>query len=146
MPEFQTKIKIDKPINQVYSSFTNIEKMKSWLSGFQSVEILSGKPNEIGSQYKLTITENGKEIVMYEKVTALTENEEFAFTMEHDAMTSHSRVRFVPLNNHSTEILIAVEIHGKGLVWKLVVPTIISTIKNRQENDLKKFKTMIETI
>ena len=145
MPAFQTKIRINKPVNQVYSSFINIEKMRDWLTGFKAVETLKGKPNEVGSQYKLTINENGKEIVIYEEVTALKENEEFAFTMDHDAMTSHSQVRFVPLNNHTTEILTSVEIQGKGLVWKMLVPTIISTIKKRQEDDLIKFKNMIET-
>ncbi|MDZ7342034.1 MAG: SRPBCC family protein [candidate division KSB1 bacterium] len=145
MAGFDSKIAIDKPIHEVYHAFLDRQRMKHWLSGFQTIELLHGTNNAVGSRYKLTMLENGHEICLDQEITVNDENQEFAFTMEHETMTSHSRVRFIPLNNHATEVWLTVEIHGKGRLWKFIIPTMVPLIQKRQETDLLKFKTMLES-
>lgn len=145
MAGFDSKIAIDKPIHHVYTAFLDQQRMKEWLTGFQSIELLRGTINAVGSRYKLTMQENGHVICLYQEIIVNNENEEFSFTMEHEAMTSHSRVRFIPLNNHSTQLWLTVTIQGKGRLWKFIIPTMVPLLQKRQEADLQKFKNMLES-
>lgn len=144
MADFEAKIAINKPVHLVYAAFLDQQRMKEWLSGLQSVELLQGSNNTVSSRYKLTLVEQGHQIILYQEITVKSENEELAFTMEHETMTSQSRVRFIPLNQDTTELRLTVEVHGQGGLWKLIIPAMVPLLQQRQETDLLKFKNMVE--
>lgn len=144
MAGFEAKIAINKPIHLVYAAFLDPQRMKEWLSGLQSIELLQGSNNAVGSRYKLTLVENGHQIILFQEITVNSENEELAFTMEHETMTSKSRVQFIPLNQDTTELRLTVEVHGQGRLWKFLIPSMVPLLQKRQETDLLKFKNMVE--
>ncbi len=144
MASFEAKIAINQPIHRVYAAFLDQQRMKEWLSGLQAIELLQGSNNAVGSRYKLTLVENGHQIILYQEITVNNENEELAFTMEHETMTSQSRVRFIPLNPDTTELCLTVEVHGQGRLWKFLIPSMLPLLQQRQETDLLKFKHMVE--
>lgn len=143
MAEFQTKIQVNQPVAEVFAKFMDIDNMGKWLTGFKKIETVSGNPGDVGSKYKLTFEEKGKEIVMDEEVLEVKENEKFVFRMEMPQMSSHSDVEFHSVNS-GTEVVSSTTVEGKGFMWKLAIPMMKSQMKKRQEQDFNKLKALLE--
>ncbi|KAA3599343.1 MAG: SRPBCC family protein [Calditrichaeota bacterium] len=144
MPEFEVKVKINKPLETVYSEFMNFENMNKWLTGFRGIETLHGAEGKVGSKYRITFEEDGKEIFFIEEVTGIKENEEFSFRMHHDSFSSENKIRFRRLATQ-TEVLSRVQAKGNNLLWKLLLPLMKNEMQKRQEKDFIKLKNFVES-
>lgn len=144
MPEFEVKVKINKPLETVYSEFMKAENMDKWLTGFRGIETLHGKEGKVGSKYRITFEEDGKEIFFIEEVTSIKENEEFSFKMHHESFSSENKIKFRRLSTQ-TEVLSKVRAKGNNLLWKLLLPLMKGEMQKRQEKDFIKLKNFVES-
>lgn len=144
MPEFEVKVKINKPLETVYSEFMKAENMDKWLTGFRGIETLHGKEGKVGSKYRITFEEDGKEIFFIEEVTSIKENEEFSFKMHHESFSSENKIKFRRLATQ-TEILSKVRAEGNNLLWRLLLPLMKGEMQKRQEKDFIKLKNFVES-
>mgnify|MGYP000135582922 FL=1 len=71
---YQVKVEINKPISEVFIAFNDQEKMSEWLPEIKAVEPINIKPGIVGSEYKMTVDNNGQLVVMKEKVLAYIPN------------------------------------------------------------------------
>ena len=135
---------VKERLDKSWAVFTDEERLGEWLTGLTAIENISGRQNEVGSKWKLTFEENGREIEMVEEVTAFKENEIFAFNMDTPFMISQAEIRFKEAEG-GTVISVLNQISGKGLFWKSLIPIMKSNIQKRNAGDYDKLRKMIES-
>jgi len=141
--QFEIHVEVDKPVNQTFAVFNDVLRMKDWLHNFKSIETLSGKPNEIGSKYKLVVNDDGKDFEMTEVMTGFRENEYFAFRLENEVLTNDVETRFT-WEGQKTEIVTKNKIIGKNIFWKSLFPFFKSTFREHTEGDFIRLKELVE--
>jgi len=143
MHQFELSVTVNKSVDRVFTEFMNAEQASKWIKGFKSFEQISGKPGEVGAKFKMNFDENGKTIEFIETVTEIESNKKFSFEMSHEMMISSSNVSFENLGA-DTKIISKIVIRPQGFTWKILMPFMISHIKKRQQEDLIRFKKVVE--
>ncbi|UCG28186.1 MAG: SRPBCC family protein [Bacteroidales bacterium] len=141
--EYESKVIVDRPVDKSFMVFLDVRKMSQWLTGFKSIELISGMPNMPGSRFLLTMEVNGREVTATEEVTGFRWNEMFAFTLENDIMTVSSEIRFVR-QEMKTEITGKNTVHGKNLFWKSLNVLLRNSMSRQSQEDYTKLKKVIE--
>ena len=59
---YTTQVSVNKSIDSVFATFTNISNRKNWIPELNSYEIIKENLGKTGSMYKLTINNKGQEI------------------------------------------------------------------------------------
>lgn len=141
---YENKVEVNAPVEKAWAIFTDESRMGDWLTGFQSIETISGNPGEVGCKYRVVFIENGEEMVMTEEVTAFQENEIFAFTLDADPLISDVEVKFTG-DESKTEIIATNHVEGKNLLWKSTLRLMKFMIANRGQEQYDKLKEIIES-
>lgn len=139
-----SQVIINKPVEEVWNYFDNPDNMTKWLTGLQSFEHLSGTPGEVGAKSKHTYDNNGKTIVLIEEITSRIANKELKGTLTHDMMESTMDNQFEDLGDGRTKVTATVNTKFKSLVFKLLSPFMKRGFQNRQNNDLRRLKELVE--
>jgi len=141
---YESRIIVDAPREHSFAVFSDETRMGDWLSHFKSIELVSGAPNEVGSEYRLVIVEKGEKMVMTETVKAFDENEFYAFELDNDVMLADVEIRFSG-DETSTEIVATTKVNGKNFLWRSILPLFKSMMTQRAQHDYDKLKHVIET-
>jgi hypothetical protein len=126
---FTTSVMVEEPVEKAFAVFMDLDKMGGWLTGFQGIELVSGRLQQPGSTYRLRFVEDGREIVFQE---------------DHEIMSTHSTIRFRRIGS-STEITAANVVEGTTFFWRSILPLIQGSMEERQEKDFRKLKLLIES-
>ena len=140
---YQVKVEIDKPINTVFSVFNNQELMKEWLTDVKSVAPLIIKPGIVGSEYKMIVENQGKEMVMNEKVMAFIPNKKVTLFFNANDMLKTDEYNF-SFSNGKTTIVKDVVCKSDSYLLSCVFPYIKSTFTEIDQKYLDNFKAYIE--
>jgi len=141
---YENKVEVNASVEKAWAIFTDESRMGDWLTGFQSMETISGNPGEVGSKYRMIFVENGEEMVIMEEVTAFQENELFAFTLDADPLISDVEVKFRG-DESKTEMTATNHVVGKNFLWKSMLRIMKSMIANRGQEQYDKLKEIIES-
>lgn len=142
--DYKIKFEVDKPIDQTFKTFMDASLMGQWMTGFKKMETLSGHPGEVGSKYRFIFSEGGKEVIVEEEVTAVKENELFAFSMENDFLKGTGEFHFLEKDG-KTEITYINDTTGRNIIFKSMLAIFRSNIMERNKTDFEKLKTIIES-
>ena len=137
-------VTVNEPVEKIWDIFMNPNYLKHWLTGFVSIEHLSGSIGKEGSTSKMKFIERGKEMELTEKVLHVTPMQQYSFLMEHETLSTLTDVRFISIGP-LTEIIQAVQFTPKGFLMKLMMPLMKGEMKKRMTNDLKNLKEFIES-
>lgn len=145
--EYKTEVivKVDASIEKSFKVFTDETKMAEWITGFVSVENLTGENNAVGSTYKIVMNDEGREIIMTETITAFKENEYFAFDMENDDVFTAVDISFTPIDSSQTEIKAKSLFIPKAMFIKVLMPLFEEEMHKRQDSNYLKLKKVIES-
>jgi len=141
----QSVVEIDAPLELTFAMFRDPDNLPLWMSGFRKIEYLRGEENQPGSYYRLTMVEDGREIIMTEQITALVENEHFAMAIESNMLVSEANFWFEPSGDGS-RITANSEYAGKGPFWKSMLWFSKDEIRARQDDDLRRLKVLVERL
>ncbi len=141
--EYNTKITIDKPLENVFSAFKNIENQKKWLSEIKNIEIVNKNPQEVGSVYKLTIN-NGQDLVMTQKVMTFTPNKNITYRFNSDAMIRLENYSFSSAGNQ-TKIVQKTTIRSLSYILACTFPWFKSQFQKDSKRCLDDFKKHINS-
>ncbi len=138
------EVLIDAPRDVVWSAFDKPDNMLRWQPTLKSFEHQSGKPGEPGATTALVYDEDGREVRMTETVTERRAPDFMAsvYTTEwgktivvnHFEDAGDGRTRWVMYANH----------FFKGMM-KVMSVFRAGAIKKRTENDLQRFKLLVES-
>ena len=135
---------IDADRDAVWDAFDNPDNLKRWQPTLESYRRQSGDAGQPGAVAELCYDENGRKIIMTETITESRKPDFMAGIYE----TPHSSTLIV--NTFET-------VDGGGTRWtawtnmgfrgfmRFLSPFLIKSIRRRTENDMQRFKLMVET-
>jgi uncharacterized protein YndB with AHSA1/START domain len=139
---FEVIVNADR--NTVWDAFDNPDNIPQWQPTLKSFTHKSGTPGEVGAITELVYDENDRELVMSETITErrrpdfmagiYTTKGRKSLIVNYFEIIEGDKTRWVRHANHNFS----------GFM-KLVSPFIRKTIFDRTDNDMQRFKLMIES-
>ena len=140
---YTTQVSVNKSIDSVFSTFTNISNRKNWIPELNSYEIIKENLGKTGSMYKLTINNKGKEISSTEKVMAYIKNEKFTLFYAAQNMLKRDDYVFKQIDG-VTEIILHSSCQSDSYIMACVFPYFKGTFQAQDQMYLNNFKEFIE--
>ena len=137
-------ITIDKPVEKVWEKLMDPESLKHWLTGFVSMEHVSGEYGKPGSVSKLKFFERGKELDVTETVIDIKPNQQYTFNMTSIPFDVDTDIQLNSIGS-STEMTQTVQFFPKNFSMKLMMSVFKGAMKKRMEDELIRFKKYVET-
>ena len=143
MTQFNTKIEINSPIEQVYAAFVDWERAPLWRRGLTGVKLVGGVHGRPGSKQHFTCIKNGNPSTFDETIIDMVVNEACYFRTDHECIYYLANVIFCECDG-GTRITCSVHIHGRRIFWHIVVLFMKGNLRRRQQADFVRFKTYLE--
>jgi len=139
------QIQIEKPLNYVFTEFNDVSKFKEWIPEFKSTEIIEEKLGKIGSEYKITVDDNGQDVIMKEKVLAFIPNEKVTlfYNAREGSMLKTNDYVF-SFKDSTTTIMHEATCRSESYLMACMVPIFKSKFKKQDQQYLNNFKTLLE--
>ena len=137
-------ITINQPVEMVWDKLMDPDNLKFWLTGFVSVEHISGDYGKTGGVSKLKFLERGKEMEVTETAVLVKPNQQYTFNMASTPFDVATDIRLISFGSR-TEMIQTVQFFPKQFLMKLLMPLMKSAMKKRMENELIRFKNFVET-
>lgn len=141
----ESKILINKSIEEVWEYFNNPENLALWLSSFEKLEHLEGVPGEVGAKSKHYYRNNRKLFELTETITKKEKYRYLCITLENPVMISRIENRFNSIGN-DTELVAISETKFKPIMLKIMSTFMKKAFQKRQHSDLEKLKEVIEEL
>lgn len=140
---YETRITIDRPREDVWRLFNDETKMGDWLSGFKSIETISGERNAVGSKYRLRFSQDGKDFEMIEEVKEFRPPEAFSFHIDSDFASDDVRVVFNDLGGR-TEVIQTDHATGNNILHKSLLYWLRSHLTDTARTNVANLKKYVE--
>ena len=141
----QATIDINAPVDQTFAIYNNPFLLNRWLTDFKSMENISGKLNQVGSQWKLTFNnQNGDDVIVNETITAFVQDKRITFDYDNIWLTGHNETVFESLSANKTKITLTQEYSGKGIIQNAMFFLMSSHVDNLNQQNLEQLKSLIE--
>lgn len=146
MPEikYQTRIEINKNIDGVFQSFSDIKNSKDWVPGLKSVGVRKEVPNKIGSVYELIAIDKGAEITIVLKITAFKKNESIGISFRANDMNKLNLFSFES-NGDKTLLTLEATCKSDSYMLSCIFPYFKGFFKEQDDVYLQNFKSYIES-
>lgn len=141
---YSSQVIIERPIAHTWKVFTDPDNTGKWLEGFKSIETIEGEPMTVGSKFRIVFLQDGEEFEMLETMTAIDENERFAFDLETEVHTGSVDIRFSELDSMQTEITAVTVSEGKNLFMKSMFVLMKGYFQSMSDQQYAKLKEVIE--
>jgi len=141
--DIETKVEIDVPVQKVFISFLDTQKMKKWMPGLEKVEFMGGMMLAKGARFRLIFSNNGKQSIAIQEIIEIKWNNLVEFNITRDGLTMHSIVKFIP-DGSSTIVISENKAQGTGFFSKTVLPLKKNRIIKEAQKVQEQFKETIE--
>ncbi len=142
--DYETRITIDRPRQDVWRLFNDETKMGEWLKGFKSIETISGERNTVGSKYKLRFSQDGRDFEMIEEMKEFRPPEAFGFRLSSDFFSDEVRVVFIDKGD-KTEVVQSDHVVGNNILCKSLLYWMKSHISTEARSSMENLKKYIES-
>ena len=141
--KYSVEITIDKPIDQTFKSFNNQETISEWIPEITKIETIDKKPGITGSQYRITMDNEGQIMTMKEKVLSYVENEKVTLYFDAEGVLKTDDYTFTS-EGGSTKITLDVTFEGDSYILNCIFPYFKGVFKGVDEKSLNNFKAFAE--
>jgi uncharacterized membrane protein len=145
MPSYQytTRVEVNRTADVAWDYFADETKIKEWMTGLKSIELISGEKHKPGAKFKMEFDEDGRQITMTETVTEYVPRERFSFTLENEVINSQTTVKFTERDGRTT-IEQTVDVRGGNPFWRSLFALMKSTFESNSQEILNTLKSNIE--
>jgi len=140
---YQVKVDIKKPLSEVFIAFNDQQKLMEWMPEIKSIEPININPGVVGSEYKITVDNNGQTIVMTEKVMAFVSNRKVTLFFDAEDMLKTDDYNFSEKNGVTT-ILKESVCKSESYIMSCMFPYLKGTFTEIDQKYLDDFKVYIE--
>ena len=140
---YSATVSIDKPIDEVFSNFMQIDSVKNWIPDIKSVKPVNINPGITGSVYDVVVLNQGQEIVMTEKIMAYVLNEKVTLFYDAENMLKKDDYLFSEENGITT-ITLNAACQSESFIMACMFPYFRSTFQAQDQSYLNNFKTFLE--
>jgi len=141
--DYQNHIEVNASVDKTFSVFTDVRQTPEWMQGLKRVEYVDDSPKGVGSQWRLFFTEGDRQMVMLQEVTAIKENELFAFKLDNEVLRAEAEVRFNRISA-GTEMVQTTTVKGRNLFWRTLLWLSERSIIRRGQDNFDRFKHLVE--
>ena len=142
--KIRTEVVIDADQKTVWRMFDNPDNLKKWQPTLKSVRTVSGEPGQPGAVSELVYEERGREIRMMEFLTERREPHFMAGTYASDHGKAIVVNQFEDVGDGRTRWTAWWNHTSRGLL-RLLSPFMKRSMAKRLDDDLQRFKLMVET-
>ena len=140
---YEVRVEIQKPLSEVFTAFNDQEKLLTWMPEIKSIEPINVKPGIVGSEYKIIVENQGKEMEMNEKVMAFIPNKKVTLFFDADDMLKTDEYNF-SFSDGKTTIIKDVICKSNSYLMSCLFPYFKGTFTDIDQKYLEDFKTYIE--
>lgn len=135
---------IDASLETVWAAFNNAANKGRWQQNFASYTHASGDPGQPGAIAELTFNENGKMLTVNETITECREPDFLSANYDSKNVTTIIVNHFKSVDNNATHWSTWCNFTFKGFM-KIMALFLAGTIRKRTEDDMHRFKLLVET-
>jgi len=140
---YSATVSIDKPIDEVFSNFMQIDSVKNWIPDIKSVKPVNINPGITGSVYNVVVLNQGQEIVMTEKIMAYVLNEKVTLFYDAENMLKKDDYLFSEENGITT-ITLNAACQSESFIIACMFPYFRGTFQAQDQSYLNNFKKFLE--
>lgn len=142
MMKVEKSVVINKPVAEVFAFSQDIEKAAKWQGAVDSIEMVKGPDNTVGSQYNEVRKLLGKEMKTTLEITEFKENERWGAKVVKGPIPYEVTMNYTSVPG-GTKITTIVEGEPKGF-FKLAENMVASSVEKSLEEDYERLKGMLE--
>ncbi len=135
---------IDASLETVWAAFSDSSNKGRWQQNFKSYKHTTGDSGQPGAISELAFNENGKMMIMNETIMECREPDFLSASYESKYAATIIVNHFESINKNTTRWTSWCNFTFKGFM-KILALFIAGTIRKRTENDMHRFKLMVET-
>lgn len=140
-----TQVKVFKPRDVVWDYFNNPQNVTEWVTGLKEYQPTTGEHGKAGSKAKLTFKERDRKIVMSEEILVSKPPSEHTAKFSSKDLDMIINYQFDDDGKETTTLTCSSEYKFRSLLLKVVSKLFLrSKLKDRQQQDLKNFKELVE--
>ena len=140
---YSATVSIDKPIDEVFSNFMQIDSVKNWIPDIKSVKPVNINPGITGSVYDVVVLNQGQEIAMTEKIMAYVLNEKVTLFYDAENMLKKDDYLFYEENGITT-ITLNAACQSESFIMACMFPYFRGTFQAQDQSYLNNFKRLLE--
>ncbi len=140
---YSATVSIDKPIDEVFSNFMQIDSVKNWIPDIKSVKPVNINPGITGSVYDVVVLNQGQEIAMTEKIMAYVLNEKVTLFYDAENMLKKDDYLFSEENGITT-ITLNAACQSESFIMACMFPYFRGTFQAQDQSYLNNFKKFLE--
>jgi hypothetical protein len=140
---YSAMVSIDKPIDEVFSNFMQIDSVQNWIPDMKSVKAVHINPGITGSVYDLVVLNQGQEIAMTEKIMAYVLNEKVTLFYDAENMLKKDDYLFFEENGITT-ITLNAACQSESFIMACMFPYFRGTFQAQDQSYLNNFKAFLE--
>lgn len=135
---------IDASLETIWAAFNNSANKGRWQQNFEAYKHTTGDPGQSGAISELTFNENGKMMIVNETITECREPDFLSASYESKYASTIIVNHFESIDENTTRWTSWCNFTFKGFM-KIMALFIAGTIRKRTEDDMHRFKLMVET-
>jgi uncharacterized membrane protein len=140
---YSVEVNINKPLEETFQIFNNQKLMTQWVPQITNVETIKENPGVIGSEYRITMDNNGQVVTMKEKVLAFVENQKVTQYFDQEGVLKTNDYTFASEGNQ-TKIVLNATYQGESYILNCIFPYFKGTFKGLDQTNLDNFKQFAE--
>lgn len=143
------EITVNKALQDAWAIQQDETKMKDWLKGFQSIELISGQKGKVGSKYKVVIKPepDQPDFIMTETVVSVKEYDHMTLSLDSEMMVFDQTTSFTE-NDGKTTIKTESVVKGKGIMMRsmfALMDLFGGSFKKQEVENIENLKKVIES-
>ena len=139
---YSSTITVDKPANEAWSVMSDENKLSKWITGYKRSELISDKPNMIGSVSNIYIENQGTESIIKETITEFIPNKVMAMDFSMEPMDMDYRLTFEDKGS-TTIIKSTTDAEGNGLIMRSMIALMKNGMQSQEDVNMAKLQNLI---
>ena len=141
--KYTVTITVNKSISETFQLFNDLSTVKEWIPEFQSIDTVQQKPEKTGSEYRISINNDGQIMTMKERVMAYIEDEKVTLHFDAEGVLKTDDYTFSK-DEVGTKVTLQSNFRGKSYILNCIFPYFKGTFRGIDEKYLNNFKAFAE--
>lgn len=142
--QYNSTVEINKPRDIVWTILTDRTKSKEWVVGLQSIETISGQPNEIGSKTKIVLNREGRIDEFTRELIDIKSPEKVSTKLESDYVSHELMIELTEVDG-KTKLVSSEKLVGKNFFVRSLLPLMKSNIAGLSQKNFESLRKFAES-
>lgn len=141
--KYSSEITVNKPLSETFKLFNDQETISQWIPEIQKFEAIEEKPGMVGSEYRITMDNDGEVVTMKEKVLAYVEDQKVTLYFDAEQVLKTDDYTFIA-DGEATKIQLDVTFQAESYILSCMFPYFKGAFKSVDDKYLNNFKAFAE--